>query len=80
VQIYVDRSIAHGVNFFSHQPIILEGGTLIMQTTDERDENQEPETRNPHEPKEPTREEQRGMICKPSDRNPPRERFRGIMI
>lgn len=44
-----------------------------------RDERDEKEV-NPHEQREPTPKEMRGMLCKPSDRNPPRERFKGMMI
>lgn len=54
-----------------------------MQTThDERNERENPdrEQASPHEPTEPNADEQRGMLCKPSDRNPPRARVRGIMI
>ena len=53
-----------------------------MQTTDERTEreNIDRETKSQNEPTEPNSQEQRGMLCKPSDRNPRRERVRGIMI
>ena len=52
-----------------------------MQTKDERDDQQERETPNPHEQREPTSQEQRGMMMKPSDlTTPKRERFRGMMI